>query len=183
MDDSETKINSRSFRLGAVQGCGGSCRSCGYPRTVSSPAKGGPAMTPPPTPASLQVGLGNFSSPEAGPQLKPQGGKQQRGQEAETERHPNPPFLPDPRWVRGSSDLSVETGAAWDFWELTLGSPGPGQLQHNPPASRMICLLAGHCCCCSVDNSCLTLYDPMDRSMPRFPVLHCLPQCAQTHVH
>ena len=29
--------------------------------------------------------------------------------------------------------------------------------------------------CCSVDKSCLTLCDPMDCSMPGFPVLHYLP--------
>ena len=37
------------------------------------------------------------------------------------------------------------------------------------------------CCCCS--KSCLTLYDPMDRSMPGFPVLHYLTEFAQIHVH
>ena len=31
--------------------------------------------------------------------------------------------------------------------------------------------------------SCLTLCDPMDCSIPRFPVLHQLPEFAQTHVH
>ena len=30
---------------------------------------------------------------------------------------------------------------------------------------------------------CLTLSDPMDCSMPGFPVLHHLPEFAQTHVH
>ena len=30
---------------------------------------------------------------------------------------------------------------------------------------------------------CLTLCDPMDCSTPAFPVLHYLPECAQTHVH
>ena len=39
------------------------------------------------------------------------------------------------------------------------------------------------CCCCSVAKSCPTLCDPMDCSMPGFPVLHCLPEFAQTHVH
>ena len=29
----------------------------------------------------------------------------------------------------------------------------------------------------------LTLFDPMDRSMPGSPVLHQLPELAQTHVH
>ena len=36
---------------------------------------------------------------------------------------------------------------------------------------------------CSVAQSCLTLYDPMDCSMPGFPVLHSLLESAQTHVH
>ena len=39
------------------------------------------------------------------------------------------------------------------------------------------------CCCCSVAKPCTTLWDPMDFSMPGFPVLHCLPEIAQTHVH
>ena len=35
----------------------------------------------------------------------------------------------------------------------------------------------------SVALSCLTLCDPMDCSTPGFPVLHQLPELAQTHVH
>ena len=38
-------------------------------------------------------------------------------------------------------------------------------------------------CCCSVTKSCPTLYNPMDCSTPGFPVLPCLPEFAQTHVH
>ena len=38
------------------------------------------------------------------------------------------------------------------------------------------------CCCCSATQSCLTLRDPMDCSMPGFPVRHQLPELAQTHV-
>ena len=38
-------------------------------------------------------------------------------------------------------------------------------------------------CCCSVTQSCLTLCDPMDCSTPSFPVLHHLPEFAQTHIH
>ena len=38
-------------------------------------------------------------------------------------------------------------------------------------------------CCCSVTKSCLTLCNPMDCSMPGFPVLHYLPELAQTHIH
>ena len=35
----------------------------------------------------------------------------------------------------------------------------------------------------SVAQSCPTLWDPMDYSMPGFPVHHQLPEPAQTHVH
>ena len=38
-------------------------------------------------------------------------------------------------------------------------------------------------CCCSVPQSCLTLCDLMDCSMPSCPVLHYLQEFAQTHVH
>ena len=38
-------------------------------------------------------------------------------------------------------------------------------------------------CCCSVAKSCLTLGDPRDGSTQGFPVLHCLLEFAQTHVH
>ena len=37
--------------------------------------------------------------------------------------------------------------------------------------------------CCSVTKLCLTLCDPMDCSMPGFPVHHKLLEFAQTHVH
>ena len=36
-------------------------------------------------------------------------------------------------------------------------------------------------CHCSVAKSCLTLCNPMGYSMPGFPVLHHLPEFAQTH--
>ena len=38
-------------------------------------------------------------------------------------------------------------------------------------------------CCCSATPSCLTLFYPMDCNTPGFPVLHHLPELAQTHVH
>ena len=37
--------------------------------------------------------------------------------------------------------------------------------------------------CYPVAKSCLTLCNPMDCSMPGFPVLPYLPGFAQTHVH
>ena len=39
------------------------------------------------------------------------------------------------------------------------------------------------CWCCSVAELCSTLCKPTDCSMPDFPVLHYLPEFAQTHVH
>ena len=39
------------------------------------------------------------------------------------------------------------------------------------------------CCCWSFAQSCLTLCNPMDCSMPGFPILHYLPEFAQIHVH
>ena len=44
-------------------------------------------------------------------------------------------------------------------------------------------LFGHHCCCCSVAQSFRTLCDPMDCRMLGFPVLHYLPEFAQTHVH
>ena len=35
----------------------------------------------------------------------------------------------------------------------------------------------------SVSQLCLTLYDPMDCSMPGLPVHHQLPEFTETHVH
>ena len=45
-------------------------------------------------------------------------------------------------------------------------------------------ILTFYCSCyCSVTKSCPTLCTPMDCSTPGVPVLHCLPEFAQTHVH
>ena len=38
-------------------------------------------------------------------------------------------------------------------------------------------------CCCSVTQSCLILCNPIDCSMPGFPVLHHHLELAQTHAH
>ena len=39
------------------------------------------------------------------------------------------------------------------------------------------------CCCCSIAKSCPNLRDPMDCSMPGFPVFRYLLELAQTHIH
>ena len=38
------------------------------------------------------------------------------------------------------------------------------------------------CCCCSITKSCPILCNPVDYSMPGFPVLHYLQEFSQTHV-
>ena len=40
-----------------------------------------------------------------------------------------------------------------------------------------------YCCCCLVTKSCPSLCIPMDCNIPGFPVLHCLPKFAQSHIH
>ena len=40
-----------------------------------------------------------------------------------------------------------------------------------------------YCFCCSVTQSCPSLCDLTDCSMPGFPVLHCILELAETHVH
>ena len=55
---------------------------------------------------------------------------------------------------------------------------------------KVVCLLCCVCFFCSVTNfvvvqslSCVQLCDSIDYSMPGFPVVHCLLEFAQTHVH
>ena len=60
-----------------------------------------------------------------------------------------------------------------------------GQIMCGKEKSRRELQLSGFLlwCCCSVTLSCPTLCNPMDYSMPGFPVLHYLPEFAKTHVH
>ena len=48
----------------------------------------------------------------------------------------------------------------------------------NSRSLLFICFVYNNCCC-SVAQSCLTLCNPMDCSIPGFSVLHCLPDFAQ----
>ena len=50
-----------------------------------------------------------------------------------------------------------------------------------PDELEMGCLLSAFYC--SVAQSCLTLCDSVDCSTPGFPILYCLPEFSQTHVH
>ena len=72
--------------------------------------------------------------------------------------------------------LSCNTEA---LYPLISNSSSPWQ----PPFLFLSLNLATPGVCCSVAQSCPTLCDPMDCSTPGFPVLHHLPELAQTHVH
>ena len=56
----------------------------------------------------------------------------------------------------------------------------------NNISQQLITHFPHYCCscyCCSVAKLRLTLCDPLDWSMPGFPVLHLLPEFVQTHVY
>ena len=65
--------------------------------------------------------------------------------------------------------------------------PLPSQIRNQlanpsqPPSHTCLCL--GQHQFSSVTQSCLTLCNPMDCSMPGFPVHHQLPELTQNHVH
>ena len=60
---------------------------------------------------------------------------------------------------------------------------GKGQSSGFQTCNHSIKFILHHVVSCSVAQSCPALYDPMDCSMLGFPVLHHLPEFAQTHIH
>ena len=65
----------------------------------------------------------------------------------------------------------------------TAASLSCGELRHSQAGFYSWPVLSFSVVRFSVAQLCLILYDPMDCSMLGFPVLHCLPEFAQTHVH
>ena len=51
------------------------------------------------------------------------------------------------------------------------------------PTSWEVRKLKRDICCCSVSQSCPSLWNSVDCSTPGFPVLHHFPELAQTHAH
>ena len=49
--------------------------------------------------------------------------------------------------------------------------------------TRLVFIYSCPAGCCSIAKSCLTVCDLMDCSRPDVPVLHYLPECAQTHIN
>ena len=61
-----------------------------------------------------------------------------------------------------------------------LQSMGPQGIRHNRTTNTFTFFLFHFC---SLIQSCLTLCNPIDCSMPGFSVHHQLPELVQTHVH
>ena len=72
------------------------------------------------------------------------------------------PFL-NRAWTSGSSQFTYGWSIAWKIFSITL-------LVHSDQIR-------------SVAQSCRTLCDPMNHSMPGLPVHHQLPEFTETHVH
>ena len=73
----------------------------------------------------------------------------------------NVSHLPQPWWARGSYIIT----------------------ERDKDIVIRRCFSTNLCCFCSVTKRCLTLCSPIDCSMPGFPVLLCLLELSQTHIH
>ena len=76
-------------------------------------------------------------------------------------------------------------------FSLSITCPASSEMHSSPPrlhfhflfiSNAFICGWFYIICCCIVNKSCPTLCDSMNCSSPGFPVLHYLPEFAQTHV-
>ena len=79
----------------------------------------------------------------------------------------------------------VMTSAIAPFKYCYVSSMEPHGLRTQLGGSirnRNVTVYPLYCCCCSVAQLCPTLCDPMNCSTSGFPVLHYLPEFAQTHV-
>ena len=80
-------------------------------------------------------------------------------------------------------NLILWLGKPW-VWEASVLFIMPMAVGQHLLVSEIILTswLISICCCCSVTRSCLTLCDPMYCSTPGLPVIHHLPEFAQTQV-
>ena len=76
-------------------------------------------------------------------------------------------------------DMLVNSHAGTFFMHESIN----GHLSCFPDLAIVKNCFSKHGVCCSVAKSCLTICDPIDCSASGFPVLHYLPEFAQTHTH
>ena len=67
---------------------------------------------------------------------------------------------------------------------ICIVSPSSKPFSAVVPVNQLFnTLRCGSCCCCLVAQLCSILCHPVDCSTPGLPVLHYLPELAQTHLH
>ena len=98
--------------------------------------------------------------------------------------HLLPHLLYDSKWKLSAYSCLDERPADNQAPSFFLTLPG-GHMSPRKCKRKRVGLISAllYSCCWSVAQSCLTLCDPMDCSMPAFFVLHYLPGFAQCHVH
>ena len=82
-----------------------------------------------------------------------------------------------------SAEQRVQARNKEKVWNSRKKGSNTGTLGKKCQDGRCTVVLWWSPCWFSVTKSCLTLCDSMDYSTPGFPVLHFLPEFAQTHVH
>ena len=126
-----------------------------------------------------------------------------KGQDERLNTHTNcAPFQPP---LKDNNFIGRITDFATRFWKLETGRSNPDLEVPGRQNTRLLDSLEGTQICshpraikalgaCSprrgdvvvaflVAQSCLTLCNPMDCSLPGFPVIHHLSELAQTHIH
>ena len=93
-------------------------------------------------------------------------------------------FLKNPRdgrapWASVYGVTQSQTGLKWRS-SSSIKQTIPRCCVISLPCTWAI-VSGNSCCCYSVTKSCLTLWDPMDCSMPNFPVPHYLPVCPSSY--
>ena len=98
------------------------------------------------------------------------------------------PFSRGSSWPRNWTGISCIAGRFFTNWAIREAL-APFGWYHIAPRMAVVCKVSyiptfsPRVVIVVQSLSCLTLRDPMDCSMPGFPVLHHLPGLAQTHVH
>ena len=110
-------------------------------------------------------------------------GKPERGKGQVTAVSASACYLP--RGSAAFSSLEKYTGTSIFYLEKLWGKAPSVRRTKTFCFAVLNCLVLAFLLhvCCSVAQSCPTLCNPMDCSTPGLPILHHLPEFAQTHVH